>query len=183
MIQDYLGEALRRFLNSLLDRIKKQVLPDYFLPARNLFENIPDRVLAELHRSIFRMTENPVMHLLIAMKNLCFNPGTFPKINFNKLYSIFVVDNPLKLLNPMFRTKNDVYLETDEGADNIDDEVWHLSSAGNAQFDRLERTKQKIKRVKFAVTDKHISAPTERRLSTNSIDVKACVNLFKICFW
>lgn len=175
--EDYLGEALVRFLNSLLDQIKQQRLPDYFLPGRNLFENVPNRVLVELHRSIFRITENPVMHLLVAMKNLRFYPGLFPKFNFNKLHSIFVVDDPLKLVNPMFRTKQDTHLDADDESDVDDEELWPMTPIGCFQRgDKSEKTKRRVKRVKFAVLDKQVIAYGERRPSVESIDVKVSSN-------
>lgn len=171
--EDYLGEALIRFLNSLLEQIKKQRLPDYFLPGRNLFENIPDRVLAELHKRIFRITENPVMHLMIALKNLRFYPGLFPKFNYKKLYTIFLVDNPLKLINPLFRTKKDLHLESSDESDLDDEELWPMGPIGFFQRgNRSDKAKRRTKRVKFAVMDKQVIAHGERRPSIESIDIK-----------
>lgn len=171
--EDYLGEALIRFLNALLEQIKKQRLPDYFLPGRNLFDNIPDRVLAELHKRILRITENPVMHVMIALKNLKFYPGLFPKFNFKKLYATFMVDNPLKLVNPMFRTKKETNLELSEESEFDDDDLWPMGPIGFLQREcRSEKTKRRTKRVKFAVMDKQVIPHGERRPSVESIDVK-----------
>lgn len=172
--EDYLGEALIRFLDSLLEQIKNQRLPDYFLPKRNLFENISERVLAELHKRIFRIIENPVMHLLVVLKNLKFCPGVFPKFNLKKLYATFLVDNPLKLVNPMFRTKKDCQLEESEESDfDDDDEIWPMGPIGFSQrANRSDKTKRRTKRVKFAEVEKQVIAYGERRPSVESIDVK-----------
>lgn len=107
--EEYLGEALIRFLNSLLETIKRQRLSDYFLPKRNLFENIPERIMVELHKRIFRITENPVIHLMNALRNLSYSSSfcRMAQFNYKKLYSAIVIDNPLKIINPMSADRTD----------------------------------------------------------------------------
>lgn len=178
--EDYLGEALIRFLKSLLENIKKQKLSDFFLPRRNLFENVPEETLAELHKRIFRITENPVMYVLIAMRNLKFYPGMFPKINFKKLYSLIIIDNPLKIVNPMFRTKHDAIEEMDRCDDDLDEDtdIWDIyGSSPKVEQQHCEKAK-KVKRVKFLDIDKisHKIEKNQRRFSTESIDVKVIFN-------
>lgn len=175
--EDYLGEALLRYLKSLLENVKRQKIPDYFLPRRNLFENISSEVLVELHKRIFRIIENPVMHLLIALKNLKFYPEMFPRINFKKIYSAIIIDNPLKIVNPMFRTKNDEYDENDLNENDDDDglDIWSSNLSFYAVDNGEERLKtKKKKRVKFIEMDKlnQQMERTHRRISMESIDVK-----------
>lgn len=176
--EDYLGEALIRFLKSLLENIKKQKLPDYFLPRRNLFENIPFVTLVELQKRIFRIAENPVMYVLIAMRNLKFYPGMFPKINFKKLYSLIIIDNPLKIVNPMFRTKHDTIHEMDKCDDDLDEdlEIWDVYGSSPKVQEHCEKVK-KVKRVKFLDIDKisHKIERNQRRFSTESMDVKVII--------
>ncbi|XP_059617564.1 uncharacterized protein LOC132262328 [Phlebotomus argentipes] len=93
-----LGQILMDFLKSLLNRIKTQRLPDYFIPRRNLLENIPQKILVELHKRIFRITENPVMYIIRAMRNVRFSKDFYPKFNFKKLYKCLIVDNPVVIL-------------------------------------------------------------------------------------
>lgn len=174
--EDYLGEALLRYLRSLLDHLKRQKLPDYFLPRRNLFENVSAEVLVELHRRIFRITENPVMHLLIALRNLKFFPGLFPTINYKKIYSTIIIDNPLKIVNPMFRTKNDALDDHDDAADD-DYDIWDVlhQQHGGALTTVDRTTGKKKKRVKFAPEHEKPSQKAQRRFSVESIDVKTSV--------
>lgn len=171
--EDYLGEALIRYLRTLLEHLKRQKLPDYFLPRRNLFENVSAEVLVELHRRIFRITENPVMHLLIALRNLKFFPGLFPCINYKKIYSAIIIDNPLKIVNPMFRTKDDAIEEHDEGGADDDDDIWDIPQPHDGRL-----TGKKKKRVKFAAPSNEHDKPgqkTQRRFSAESIDIKTSV--------
>lgn len=145
--EDHLGEALMRYLNSLLVHLRKQKLPDYFLPSRNLFESVPSEVLVELHRRIFRIVENPSVHFIAALRNLRFSARLSPLLNFRKVYAAMTVDNPLKIINPMFRTEKDRF-------DDIDD----------------ERNERKSRRVAFA--DQQECHKQERRISTETIDLK-----------
>lgn len=178
--EDYLGEALLRYLRSLLDHLKRQKLPDYFLPRRNLFENVSTEVLVELHKRIFRITENPVMHVLIALRNLKLFPGLFPCINYKKIYSVIIIDNPLKIVNPMFRTKDEALDEYDD-ADDDEDDIWDMQSQQQQQHggvvttvDRLTIGKKR-KRVKFAAEHEKLGQRMQRRFSVESIDVKIAV--------
>lgn len=176
--EDYLGEALLRYLRTLLEHLKRQKMPDYFLPRRNLFENVSAEVLVELHKRIFRITENPVMHLLIALRNLKFFPGLFPCINFKKIYSAIIIDNPLKIVNPMFRTKDDALDENDDATDD-DEDIWHVAPQHVGVVGTVDGlAAKKKKRVKFAPTSSGNEKQTQkvqRRFSVESIDVKTSV--------
>uniref|UniRef100_A0A1B0CW95 Mab-21-like HhH/H2TH-like domain-containing protein n=2 Tax=Lutzomyia longipalpis TaxID=7200 RepID=A0A1B0CW95_LUTLO len=93
-----LGETLMNFLKSLLNRIKTQRLPDYFIPRRNLLENIPQKILVELHKRIFRITENPVMYVIRAMRNVRFSKNFYPRFNYKQLYKCLIVEDPVVIL-------------------------------------------------------------------------------------
>lgn len=177
--EDYLGEALLRFLNSLLEHIKRQRMPDYFLPKRNLFENIPDRIMVDLHKRIFRITENPLMYTLIALRNLRFRqPGLEHPFDFKELYTTMTVDNPLKLINPNFcnaderdGTKGGEVVTTDE-----DDGPEALGAIGYFQKEsRNDKGKRrKTRKVRFQEAEQ-INDELERaarRASVESIDVR-----------
>ncbi|KAL9692663.1 hypothetical protein quinque_016439 [Culex quinquefasciatus] len=174
--EDYLGEALIRFLNGLLDRIKTHKLPDYFLPSRNLFENIPEKFLVELHKRIFRITENPVMHTLIALRNIKL-PGAqvtfYPKINVKRLYSMLIIDNPLKIVNPRFRDENE-NLAAEDSADEAEDAEKEIAVGSMAYFNQqeIESRKQRTRIVRFMEAEKlKLEKQGERRPSLESIDL------------
>ncbi|KAJ6638876.1 Protein mab-21-like 2 [Pseudolycoriella hygida] len=117
--ETYLGEALVRFLNSLLEHIKRQKLPDYYLPKRNLFENIPERIMVDLHKRIFRITENPLMYVLKALKSLKYLDDFGVAFNCRKLYTAITIDDPLKMLNKQLM---DLEKDWDKPSEPEDDE-------------------------------------------------------------
>ncbi|XP_055523347.1 uncharacterized protein LOC129717464 [Wyeomyia smithii] len=174
--EDYLGEVLVRFLNALLERIKTHKLPDYFLPSRNLFENIPEKVLVELHKRIFRITENPLMHVLIALRNMKFPGGNvtfYPKVRIKRLYSVLIIDNPLKLVNPLFRDENENLAAEDSEED--EENVKEVAVGSMAYFNQqeVESRKQRTRIVRFMEAEKikERQANAERRQSVDSIDL------------
>ncbi|EAT38646.1 AAEL009477-PB [Aedes aegypti] len=172
--EDYIGEALLRFLNGLLDRIKTHKLPDYFLPSRNLFENIPERVLVELHKRIFRITENPVMHLMIALRNMKLPGGQttfYPKLKIKRIYSVMIIDNPLKIVNPRFRDENENLAAEDSAAEDQEKEV-AVGMIAYFNEQEVESRKQRTRIVRFMEAEKKkIEQQEERRVSTDSIDL------------
>nr|XP_019564859.2 uncharacterized protein LOC109432963 [Aedes albopictus] len=172
--EDYVGEALLRFLNGLLDRIKTHKLPDYFLPSRNLFENIPERVLVELHKRIFRITENPVMHLMIALRNMKLLGGQttfYPKLKIKRIYSVLIIDNPLKIVNPRFRDENENLAAEDSATEDQEKEV-AVGSIAYFNKQEVESRKQRTRIVRFMEAEKKkIEQQDERRASTDSIDL------------
>jgi Mab-21 protein len=164
-----LGESLIKFLNSFLVRVKTHNLPDYFLKNRNLFENIPERILAELHKRIYRITENPVMYLLIAFRNLKFSKDFYPKLKFRKLYSTLVVDDPMKIINPQLITSLEKNLQLKDDSD--------VAFGSMAAFERTERQlrQRRTKMVRFMEaekTKKDCEITDVKRLSVESIDIK-----------
>ncbi|XP_058063652.1 uncharacterized protein LOC131213596 isoform X2 [Anopheles bellator] len=180
--EDYLGEALLRFLNALLERIKTHRLPDYFLPARNLFENVPERVLVELHRRIFRVTENPVMHLLVALRNLKLPSGTlafYPKLRLKRLYAYLVIDNPLKLVNPLLRDEDENLAAEDSDEQEANEREIAVGSMAYYHRQEIESRRKRTRIVRFLVAEQQLlrkdraeQGPAAcRRHSTESIDL------------
>uniref|UniRef100_A0A182RM72 Mab-21 domain-containing protein n=1 Tax=Anopheles funestus TaxID=62324 RepID=A0A182RM72_ANOFN len=175
--EDYLGEALLRFLNALLDRIKTHTLPDYFLPSRNLFENVPERVLVELHKRIFRITENPVMHMLIALRNLKLPSARltfYPKIRIKRLYSYLVIDNPLKIVNPMLRDEDENLAAEDSDENDANEREIAVGSMAYYNQQEVESRRKRTRIVRFLVAEqlkKERAVQPERRQSVESIDL------------
>ncbi|XP_052865563.1 uncharacterized protein LOC128271917 [Anopheles cruzii] len=177
--EDYLGEALLRFLNALLERIKTHRLPDYFLPARNLFENVPERVLVELHRRIFRVTENPAMHLLVALRNLKLPSGTlafYPKLRLKRLYAYLAVDNPLRLVNPLLRDEDENLAAEDSDEQEANEREIAVGSMAYYHRQEIESRRKRTRIVRFLVAEQLLrkdraERPTTRRASIESIDL------------
>ncbi|XP_053678894.1 uncharacterized protein LOC128729252 [Anopheles nili] len=175
--EDYLGEALLRFLNALLDRIKTHTLPDYFLPSRNLFENVPERVLVELHKRIFRITENPVMHMLIALRNLKLPSARlafYPKVRIKRLYSYLVIDNPLKIVNPMLRDEDENLAAEDSDENEVNEREIAVGSMAYYNQQEVESRRKRTRIVRFLVAEqlkKERAVQPERRPSIESIDL------------
>lgn len=178
--EEYLGETLLRFLNALLEHIKRQRLPDYFLPKRNLFENIPERIMVDLHKRIFRITENPLMYTLIALRNLrCHLPGIAHPFDFKELYTVMTVDNPLKLINPNFCSEEERTGMTGDEAMVSSEEEDGPGALGAIGYYQKESKNVKVKRrktrkVRFQEAEQ-INVELERaarRVSVESIDVR-----------
>uniref|UniRef100_A0A182QTZ1 Mab-21-like HhH/H2TH-like domain-containing protein n=1 Tax=Anopheles farauti TaxID=69004 RepID=A0A182QTZ1_9DIPT len=175
--EDYLGEALLRFLNALLDRIKTHTLPDYFLPSRNLFENVPEKVLVELHKRIFRITENPVMHMLIALRNLKLPSARlafYPKMRIKRLYSYLVIDNPLKIVNPMLRDEDENLAAEDSDENEVNEREIAVGSMAYYNQQEVESRRKRTRIVRFLVAEqlkKERAVQPERRPSVESIDL------------
>lgn len=182
--EDHLGEALIRFLSSLLNCIKVHRLPDYFMPKRNLLENIPEKVLVDLHKRIYRIIESPVPFVMIVIRNLRYQRDFYPKLKYKRLYSRLVVDDPSRIVNP----HPEVDLEALVTAPS-DDEDKEAPLGSIAYFDRKERRsrRKRTRCVRFALDEQYIAAYSKRkeaekdmrRCSVESIDTKVKVNLVK----
>lgn len=180
--EDKLGEGLLKFLGSLLHCIKIHRLPDYFMPKRNLLENIPEKVLVEVHRRIYRIVENPVPYALIAIRNLRYQRDFYPKLKYKKLHSRLLVDDPTKIINPRMSKSLDDLIHAPSDEDDDENEV---PIGSIAYFDRKERKsrKKRSRCVRFALDDHYVNAygrkrETEkelRRASIESIDTKVKV--------
>lgn len=189
--EDHLGETLLRFLNSLLHCIKIHRLPDYFMPKRNLLENIPEKVLVDLHKRIYRIVESPVPFVMIAIRNLRYQRDFYPKLKYKRLYSRLIVDDPTKIINPK-PAEIDIDSLVHAPSDDEDKEA-QLGSI--AYFDRKERRsrRRRTRQVRFALDEHYVAAYSRRketekdmrRVSVESIDTKVKVNFqsssLKVC--
>ena len=183
--EDYLGEALIRFLNGLLGCIKTHRLPDYYLPKRNLFENIPEKVLVELHKRIFRIVENPVTHLMIAIRNMRYQKNFYPKLKHKRLYSRLVIEDPLDIISPSVKMdiSHLMHAESDE-----DEKEAPLGSI--AYFEKKEKhsRKRRTRTVRFTLDENYVSSALKksskssdmmRKASVESIDTKVSFKIVK----
>ena len=179
--EDCLGETLIRFLGSLLQAIKIHRLPDYFLPKRNLLENIPEKILVDIHKKIYRIVESPVPFVMITIRNLRYQRDFYPKLKYKRLYSRLIVADPKKISNPQEEINLDALVHAPS-----DDEEKEAPLGSIAYFDRKERRsrRRRTKCVRFALDENYSTiyvkkremANYVRRCSMDSIDTKVKVN-------
>lgn len=172
--EDRLGETLLKFLNSLLHCIKIHRLPDYFMPKRNLFENIPEKVLVNLHKKIYRIIESPVPYLLIVIRNMRYQRDYYPKFKYKKLY--------LRLLKEISKTNVDEVIANDSSND--EGEIKGTIS----YYDKIDKKSKRRKKrcVRFALDEHYVAAYSRRKevqkdvrkASTDSIDLKVKVKVW-----
>lgn len=163
---EYLGEAFIRCLSTLIECIKRRNLPDYFLPRRNLLENIPEKVLRNLCTQLYRIYENPVIYLMNGLRNLKFAKNFYPKLAYKKLYTFLTVDDALQLLNPA------TFAQIMKSEENKSEGPRRESAAigAIADFEKHDRKlKKRKKHVKMAPLPENLS---HRRPSVDSIDVQ-----------
>lgn len=163
-----LGQSLKKFLDSLLMCIKKGKLKDYFMPDRNLLEHIPSDVLIELHTKIYRITENPVMYMMIALRNLKYCKDFYPKLNYKKLYYAIVIDDAIKIKNTNLLTRDDfdLDLESDE----------ELNPIPVGFFEKQQKPKRTYSRkVQFTEPNNKTKKSNDKRESIELINEKVSV--------
>lgn len=180
-LEDHLGETLIRFLSSLLHCIKVHRLPDYFMPKRNLLENIPEKVLVDLHKRLYRIVESPVPFVMIAVRNLRYQRDFYPKLKYKRLYSRLIADDLSKIFNPVVEVDIDALVHAPS-----DDEDKEAPLGSIAYFDRKERRsrRRRTRCVRFALDEQYVAAYSRRRetekdmrrVSVESIDTKVKVN-------
>lgn len=178
--EDSLGETLMRFLGSLLQAIKIHRLPDYFLPKRNLLENIPEKILVDIHKKIYRIVESPLPYVMITIRNLRYQRDFYPKLKYKRLYSRLIVADPKKILNPQEEINLDALVHAPS-----DDDEKEAPLGSIAYFDRKERRsrRRRTKCVRFALDENYSTiyvkkremANYVRRCSMESIDTKVKV--------
>lgn len=185
--EDSLGETLMRFLGSLLQAIKIHRLPDYFLPKRNLLENIPEKILVDIHKKIYRIVESPLPYVMITIRNLRYQRDFYPKLKYKRLYSRLIVADPKKILNPQEEINLDALVHAPS-----DDDEKEAPLGSIAYFDRKERRsrRRRTKCVRFALDENYSNiyvkkremANYVRRCSMESIDTKVKV-IYKLISW
>lgn len=185
--EEYLGEVLIRFLTSFLERISIKRLPDYFLRERNLFENIPEKAKADLHQIISQIIQNPVMHIMLAYRNIHQIENFCPKLKYKELYSIIVINNPIKVLNRSSKTIGsnkllenvfDSNLRSDDDSEDETDSLEGLIgySQKKEKYDETKRRRtKKLKRKERVKIRKKLEQESARKLSMDSIDIQFLV--------
>lgn len=95
--EEFLGEKLVRFVRSFADCLAKKQLSDYFIERRNLFEHVPEDALMELRTIMAGIAEQPLMHVLQALRNLQHADNFYPKLNYERLLENLVTHDYVQL--------------------------------------------------------------------------------------
>ncbi|XP_028895792.2 uncharacterized protein LOC114803949 [Zeugodacus cucurbitae] len=172
--EEYLGEVLLRFISTFMQRLREKCLKDFFIEERNLFESIPEYSLVMLFSILADIVANPLMHLMVALKNLDFAEDFFPKLNFKRIFENLSENNMLKL---KIQAKNSRSLV---GLDAVEDEPLLMPDedakglVGMKQH--RDKTKGKLRRkthvMRHNIEMKKKQELERRRLSEESIDVE-----------
>lgn len=179
-----LGGNLMEFLRTFLQRVQTKNLPDFFLPKRNLFENVPETVITRLHENIFRILENPVMYVMRALKNVRFVRNFYPKLNMKRLYTILTISEPMALVNPSLYQENELRKKLNDDDDDVEEEQekgvdlnyalgsmaeYHQQAKADPEKRRLTKQLQfqEIMKIKRAAV-----AKDKKRESTESINTQ-----------
>lgn len=125
--EEYIGGVLIRFIKAFMTRLREKCLPDFFIHERNLFESIPEYSLVRLHSVLTEIVSNPVMHVIVALRNLHLVDDFIPKMDYKKIYNNLVENKYLKLqklsrnskIVSMLEEKRGDFLKTKEGTSDV----------------------------------------------------------------
>lgn len=89
-----LGTKIISVINNLIEKLSVRKLPDFFIKDRNLFENVRSHYLLLAQNILCRVVEAPLMHFIIALRNLRYTRENFyPVLDFKDLYNILVYNS------------------------------------------------------------------------------------------
>jgi hypothetical protein len=186
--EDRPGEILCKFLEKLYDAIMNKHLNDYFIDRRNLFESTPQTHLFKVQEKLRRISENLVMHILLALRNLCYVDSSFyPVFDYKKLYDIITRDNLVPILNPRLqqpmintvtpknkqsKQEESEEEESDEEEDDSNIDLWKPVTTQDVhkKWKQNVRTQIEIERAVQEIAK--APAPRPRKPSTDTIDIK-----------
>ncbi|XP_012158894.2 uncharacterized protein LOC105665057 isoform X2 [Ceratitis capitata] len=172
--EEYLGEVLLRFISTFMQRLREKCLRDFFIEERNLFESIPEYSLVTLFSILADIVANPLMHLMVALKNLDFAEDFFPKLNYKNIFENLSENNMLRLKMKAKNSRSLVGLETLDDAPALMQDDGAKGLVGMKQH--REKTNGKLRRkthvMRHKIEMKKKLDYERRRLSVESIDVE-----------
>ena len=83
-LDEQLGDNLMEMLRNMRACLKRQKLTNYFISKENLFDSVPRHKLARAYERFYRLQENPVPYLMIAIRHLHNDKGFYPQIDIDK---------------------------------------------------------------------------------------------------
>lgn len=164
-----LGMKLRQVILNLNKKLSKGEMPNYFIKAKNCFENIPKKYLHFAQKVLHDVYQAPVMHFIRALRNIQYPNDRFgnnsPKVtdfytslDWKKLYEILIHKVGLDMLNP--KSKDMLTLRQRKYADR------------DAQWEHLYQLKKKQDRLKQKLAEKKAKDEEVRKMSLDSINVE-----------
>ncbi|PSN40706.1 hypothetical protein C0J52_13756 [Blattella germanica] len=188
--EDRPGVTLMKFLDKMYEALMQTNLSDYFIPRRNLFESTPRSHLLKVQEKLLRIRENPVMHLLIAVRNLRYVNTTFyPVLDCKKLYKIITSEKLPALLKLNSRLppvpvsvpiapkiakqeESDESEESDGEEDDSNIDVWKPDLDKDAQHRWKKKVRSQIEIERAAMELSNPTPSKPRRPSIDSIDIR-----------
>ncbi|EDX01947.1 uncharacterized protein LOC6524999 [Drosophila yakuba] len=95
--EEFLGERLVRFIRSFDACLAKKHLSDYFIERRNLFEHVPEDTLMKLRSIMAGIAEQPLLHVIQALRNLQHAPEFYPQLEYKRLLANLFSQDYLEL--------------------------------------------------------------------------------------
>jgi hypothetical protein len=183
--ENHPGKILRKFLDSLYDKIKQMSLNDYFIEKRNLFESTPRKHMLPVQEKLLRMRENLVMHVLVALRNLRYIDSAFyPVLDYKKLYDIITrnYQTPEQSITANIKHRQQQQSQDEESEEEEEEEtesntdLWKGVTIHDRQKEWTRKVREQIlleKASQKVVNSKARRAPPiQRKMSTDCIDIK-----------
>ena len=184
--EDRPGDILNIFLLKMYEALKQRNLSDYFLKRKNVLESVPGVHIGKVQEKLKRITENPVMHILIALRNLRYVEASFyPVLDYKKLYTIITTDNLAGFLNPdlpkTIRSKPTSKQQEDEQKNknniNFNTELKKIDNDDDVERKWNKRVRKQIEMERAAQKLTNPPPAKQRRSSTDSIDIDVSNNI------
>ena len=94
-----LGLKLIEVMNIMSKKLRKGILPNYFMRKSNLFGATADHLLLHAENRTFRICENMIFHLIFGLKNLQYARGFYPLPDLDELVRILTEQHSFALLH------------------------------------------------------------------------------------
>ncbi|XP_056633449.1 uncharacterized protein LOC130443027 [Diorhabda sublineata] len=103
-----LGSKLIKVIKRLNSHLSKAHphIPDFFVSGKNILNDVANREIRKSHKVLDEILQAPVMHFMIALRNIRYTNGKtfYPPLNFKNLYDI-LVKTGIEHSNPQLAAK------------------------------------------------------------------------------
>ena len=148
--EDRLGESLRIFLRTFYLNCARNRMPNYFVESCNEINNIPQPLLRKQQKKIADILEDPVIHVLHALKKIKYTKKDFyPALNCQRLYDILFCNNPLHMINPYIPSAISNYKDSSDSDDETPINYWDMDKDRdkNYQWNKQNHKQQKERKT------------------------------------
>ncbi|XP_017065230.1 uncharacterized protein LOC108103967 [Drosophila eugracilis] len=185
--EEFLGERLVRFIRSFDACLAKKHLSDYFIQRRNLFEHIPEDTLMKLRTIMAGIAEQPLLHIVQALRNLQHAPDFYPQLDYKRLlHNLFSQDylelhswgkfsRPRQGFPAQEIQEENQEQQVDKGRSPTKEEITDAKGLlGLAQHQERSRGKLRKKTQLLKATNQQLqlSEAKQRRCSLDSLDLQ-----------